>query len=275
MMAPSLALLVAGLALSAPPAGPVPVWSRELATVESAAEVLQALTVVPFPAIPRALLQDAQGLAIIPGVIKAGFVVGGRHGHGVVLVRNPDGSWGNPVFVTLTGGSIGWQIGVQSADIVLVFKTRNSLDRILQGRSKLTLGGDVAVAAGPVGRQAEAGTDGRLQAEIYSYARSRGLFAGLSLEGAGLWADHAADAAFYGIPGGRPADVQALRSAPPPAEALKAQVAGLTSSPAPPPVAYPPRLAPIPVPPASAPPPGLPRAPVPVVPPPPPPPGPG
>src|SRR5207245_392761 len=128
--------------------------------VSSAAEVLQALSAVPFGGIPRTLLQDAQGIVIVPDVIKAGFVIGGRHGRGVALVRGPSGAWGNPVFVSLTGGGIGWQIGVQSTDVVLVFKTRKGLDRILEGKDKLTLGADVAVAAGPVGRQAEAGTDG-------------------------------------------------------------------------------------------------------------------
>jgi lipid-binding SYLF domain-containing protein len=239
-------------------------WSWEAGTLTGSAEVLQALVNIPFQGIPRALLEDAQGIAIIPGVLKAGLVIGGRHGHGVVLARNPDGTWGNPVFVQMTGGSVGWQIGVQSTDVVLVFKTRNGLNRILNGKSKVTLGGDIAIAAGPVGRQAEAGTDGRLKAEIFSYSRSRGLFAGLSLEGAGIWADHEANERFYRIAGGQTAAVQALPAVPQPAAALKAVVGSLTAPP-PPAMRSPVQLVPIPVPPPpSVPPPGLPPAPVPV-----------
>jgi lipid-binding SYLF domain-containing protein len=207
-------------------------------------------------------LQDAQGVAIIPHVLKAGFVIGGRYGRGVILVRAADGTWGNPVFITLVGGGIGWQIGVQSTDVVLVFKTRASLDRILSGQGKITLGADVAVAAGPVGRQAEAATDGQLRAEIYSYSRSRGLFAGVSLEGAGILINCDADEAFYGLRGGHPADIMAVRGAPPAAENLKSQLARMSTPwvpPSPPPVLNPPEpvvvpsvpLAPPPSPPAA------------------------
>ena len=109
------------------------------------------------------------------------------------------------------GPGFGFQAGVQSTDVVLVFKTSKGLDRILSGRDKLTLGADVAVAAGPVGRQAGAGTDGQLGAEIYSYSRSRGLFAGVSLEGAGLRVDTHANEAFYGLRRCGPGDVLARR----------------------------------------------------------------
>jgi lipid-binding SYLF domain-containing protein len=243
-----LPTLLAISALIALPAGPLRAADRDWATVASAAEVLQSLSAVPLSGIPRALLQDAQGIVIVPDVIKAGFVVGGRHGRGVALVRCPSGAWGNPVFVGLTGGSIGWQIGIQATDVVLVFRTRKGLDRILEGKGKLTLGADVAVAAGPVGRQAEADTDGRLRAEIYSYSRSRGLFAGLSVEGASLRSDCGANAAFYGVAGGRPADVQVITVAPVPAaaEKLKAVVTALSAPPAPP-TTYPPRIVPVPV----------------------------
>jgi lipid-binding SYLF domain-containing protein len=211
----------------------------ETATVESAADVLHALGNLPLQGIPQTLLRDARGVAVIPHVLKAGLVIGGRYGRGVVLVRQTDGTWGNPVFVTLTGGGIGWQAGVQSSDLVLVFKTTNGLDRILRGRSKITLGADVAVAAGPVGRQAEAATDGQLKAEIYSYARSRGLFAGLSVEGAGILIDFGGNEAFYRLRGGRPADVMAVRAVPVTAESLRGTLATLSSPPAPPPVIYP------------------------------------
>jgi lipid-binding SYLF domain-containing protein len=170
--------------------------SPELATVESATEVVRAFSALPVASIPPAMLRDAAGVAIIPDLVKAGFLVGGRYGCGVVLPRLPDGTWGDPVFVKLAGGGFGLQAGIQSADVILVFKTAKSLDRVLAGKGKVTLGGDIGIAAGPVGRQAEAATDGQLKAEIYSYSRSRGLFAGVSLEGAAMWPDDAANRYF-------------------------------------------------------------------------------
>jgi lipid-binding SYLF domain-containing protein len=244
-------------------AGTLRAQSEEAATVDSATEVLQALAALPLKGIPPALLQDAQGVVILPHVLKAGFILGGRYGRGVLLVRGPDGGWCNPVFLTLAGGGVGWQAGIQSTDLVLVFKTRSSLDRLLRGKGKLTLGADAGVAAGPVGRQAEAGTDAQLRAEIYSYSRSRGLFAGVSLEGAALLVDADADEAFYGVRGGRPDDVLALRGVPvPAADRLKAQLAVLTAPAVPPPlILYPPVGTPPPlppIPPQSPPPPALP-----------------
>jgi lipid-binding SYLF domain-containing protein len=238
---------------------------REVGTVESSTEVVGALATLPFKGIPPALMQDAQAVAIIPNVLKAGFVFGGRYGRGVVAVRDSAGGWTNPVFISLTGGSFGWQIGVQSTDIVLVFKTRAGLDRILNGKGKLTLGADVAVAAGPVGRQAEAGTDGMLKAEIYSYSRSRGLFAGLSLEGAAMLNDAEGNEAFYGVEGVRPSDIlNGHVPAPAAAAQLRSQLTALSSPPptivVPAPVfvpTAPPPTAPPPVPPPAYPP--LPR----------------
>jgi len=130
--------------------------------VRQAADVAREIIELPEKGIPSALLKDAYGIAIIPGVIKVGFVVGGRHGTGILMVRTEGGGWSNPVFVSLTGGSVGWQIGAESTDVVLVFKSRRSIDGILKG--KFTLGADAAVAAGPVGRSAEAGTDITLKA---------------------------------------------------------------------------------------------------------------
>jgi lipid-binding SYLF domain-containing protein len=144
------------------------------------------------------MLADAHGVAIIPNVIKGGFVVGARFGRGVLCLREENGVWHAPVFVTLTGGNVGWQVGVQSSDIILVFKTPKSIQGILSG--KLTLGADAAAAAGPVGRQASAATDERLQAEIYTYSRSRGLFAGVSIDGSVVRIDQFATGAYYGHP---------------------------------------------------------------------------
>ena len=187
--------LPAALALfaAAAPAGALPPPPEK--TLQHAADVLDELAAIPAKSIPTDLLAEAHGVAIIPRVIKAGFVVGGRGGHGIVMDKK-DGVWGDPVFVDFGGASVGFQAGVESTDVVLVFRTRKSLDRILEGKGKVTLGADVSVAAGPVGRTAAAATDGKLEAEIVSYSRSRGLFAGVSLSGAGLKPDPAANAAF-------------------------------------------------------------------------------
>jgi SH3 domain-containing YSC84-like protein 1 len=168
-------------------------------TVLTAASVLNEIMAAPVTSIPQNLLADAQGLAIVPGVIKGGFVVGVRHGRGVALVRDEQGAWRPPVFVSLTGGSIGWQAGLQATDVILVFRTPKSVQGLLNG--KFTIGADAAAAAGPVGRQASAATDAQLRAEILSYSRSRGLFAGISLDGSMLQIDHATTQAYY-QPGG-------------------------------------------------------------------------
>lgn len=161
-----------------------------------ASRVLSEILRIPEDAVPSKLLNEAQAIAVIPNVVKAGFVVGGRRGKGLIAVRGADGSWSNPSFIVMTGGSIGFQAGVQSADIILVFRSSRGVDSIVNG--KFTLGGDASVAAGPVGRSAQASTDEQLKAEIYSYSRARGLFAGISLDGAAIQIDKKANAAVYG-----------------------------------------------------------------------------
>ena len=178
----------------------------EVQTVIAARQTLDQFFNLQIEAIPPSMLQSASGVAIFPNMVKGGFILGVNYGKGVLHVRNPDQSWSPPVMVTMGGGSIGFQAGVQAADIVLVFKTPQSLTNILGGQ-KVTLGADASVAVGPVGRQANAATDARLGAEIYSYARSRGLFLGVSLGGADLSVDHNADGALYGRYGVSPADV--------------------------------------------------------------------
>ena len=133
---------------------------------------------------------------MIPNVIKGGFVIAGRFGRGVLLVREPNGALRGPSFVTFTGGSVGWQVGLQSTDVVLVFKNRKGVETMLSG-GEFTLGADASVAAGPVGRQASAGTDIKLNAEVYSYSRARGLFVGAALDGSMLKVDPRANAAYY------------------------------------------------------------------------------
>jgi lipid-binding SYLF domain-containing protein len=182
----------------------------EIQTVNSAKQTLDEFSGLAIESIPPAMFGKAEGVAIFPDMIKGGFILGVNYGRGVLLVRRPDRTWSPPVMVTMGGGSLGFQAGVQSADIVLIFATPRSLNGILNGQ-KVTLGADASVALGPIGRQANAGTDARLGAEIYSYARSRGLFLGVSINGADLSVDNNANAMLYGRFGVTPADVFAAR----------------------------------------------------------------
>jgi lipid-binding SYLF domain-containing protein len=204
----------------------VPVASPETAIVESASQVLDEVMAIPAKAIPASLLADAQGIAIVPGMLKGGFVIGVRHGRGVVVMRDELENWTAPFFITITGGSIGWQAGVQATDVVMVFKTKNSVRGLTNG--KFTIGGDIAAAAGPVGRNAQAATDATLKAEIYSYSRSRGLFAGVALDGAVIQNDVQATAAYYALTAGLapPGEPQPL---PASAHRLLEQVARYTA----------------------------------------------
>lgn len=174
---------------------PVKAGGEEISRVEASTEVFTEVMAIPEEDISDSLMQDTYGIAVIPGTIKLGYILGGRHGRGIMVVRTKEGKWSAPCFVALTGGSIGFQAGVQSTDIILVFKNRRGLDDIMWG--KFTLGADAAVALGPLGRQAELGTDVMFEAEIYSYSRSRGLFAGLAFEAAALQIDDDANAGFY------------------------------------------------------------------------------
>lgn len=164
--------------------------------VAEASDVLDQLLRIPEKTIPPSLLSRAYAVAVVPDVVKAAFGFGVRRGKGILVVRQDDDSWSNPAFIALTGGSFGWQFGAQSTDVILVFKTRKGVDDIANG--KLTLGADASVAAGPLGRSTSASTDIKFESEVYSYSRSRGLFLGVALEGAGLTMDRAANAAFYG-----------------------------------------------------------------------------
>ena len=132
-------------------------------------------------------------------------MLGARRGKGILVVRHDDDTWSNPVFITLTGGSFGWQAGVESTDVIFVFKDRKSVSNISNG--KMTLGADASVAAGPVGRHAEISTDIAFEAEVMSYSRSRGLFAGVAFEGSGITMDRKANSAFYGSTSMSPDDI--------------------------------------------------------------------
>ena len=169
---------------------------REIQRADNAVRVLSEILAIPEESIPERLLREAEAIAVMPDVVKAGLVFGGRGGKGLMAVRGSDGTWSNPTFITLGGGSFGFQAGVQSADVVLVFRNRRGVDNIVNG--KFTLGADASVAAGPVGRSAQASTDGQLKAEIYSYSRARGLFAGIALDGAVIAIDNRANRRVYG-----------------------------------------------------------------------------
>jgi lipid-binding SYLF domain-containing protein len=164
--------------------------------VEEAIRVLEEMMKESDKSIPVSLVEGCAGIAIIPDVIKAGLIIGGRHGKGVLLVRTKSGDWSDPAFIDMKGGSIGWQVGVQSADVILVFRTPRSIENITEGT--FTLGADAGIAAGPLGRTAEASTDSDLKAEILAYSRSRGLYAGLTLQGSSIQEDRNANRAFYG-----------------------------------------------------------------------------
>lgn len=172
---------------------------KEIQKAENAIRVLGEMMKESDKSIPLSLLERCAGIAVIPDVIRAGLVIGARHGKGVLLVRQDGTGWSDPVFIDIKGGSLGWQAGVQSADIVLVFRTGRSIENITRG--KFTLGADAGVAAGPLGRQAEASTDAELKAEILSYSRSRGLYAGITLQGSSIQVDRKANGNFYGRDG--------------------------------------------------------------------------
>ena len=164
--------------------------------VSNAVRVLREILQAPDRRVPSDMIANAYAVAVVPDVIKAGLVIGGRHGQGLIAVKTDNGTWSNPSFISMSGGSIGFQAGVSSTDVVLVFRTQRGVDSIVHG--KFTLGADASAAAGPVGRTAQASTDASLKAEIYSYSRARGLFAGAALDGSVISIDNDANAAVYG-----------------------------------------------------------------------------
>lgn len=200
--------VAAGLSVARPACGQVQLDPavQEIQTVNSSRATLDQFCGLQIESIPQGMLAQAEGIAIFPNMIKGGFIFAGNYGKGVFMIRNADRSWSPPAMCAMGGGSLGFQVGVQAADIVLVFATPQSLQNLLQG-NKVTLGADASVALGPIGRQANAGTDARLGAEIYSYAKSRGLFLGVSVSGADLAIDNDANAKLYGRFGVTPTDV--------------------------------------------------------------------
>jgi lipid-binding SYLF domain-containing protein len=206
--------------------------AREEGRLLTATEVLQEVQAMPDQRIPDALLSRAYGIAVIPDVTKVAFIFGGRHGNGVLVVRDSlSSAWSNPAFISLTGGSWGFQAGAQSSDIILVFTTKTGIEGLAGG--KLTLGADASVATGPVGRQGSAATDLNFNAEIYSYARTRGLFGGIALDGSVISIDRSANSSLYGKSGVTASEIFSTQSptAPATAQRFLDRLAQLTHSP--------------------------------------------
>jgi lipid-binding SYLF domain-containing protein len=185
---------LAGLALALGAMG-AHAQAREEGKLLLSSQVLEELRDAGDRSIPNWLLERAYGIAVIPDLTKIAFFAGGRRGNGVLVYRDKDGRFTNPIFVTLTGGSFGFQWGVQSTDIVLVFTSRKSIEGITAG--KFTLGGDASVSAGPVGRESSASTDMTFKSEVYSYSRSRGIFAGINIDGSVMSIDDDENEVFY------------------------------------------------------------------------------
>ena len=188
-----LIVSVAGLALILPALAS----DREddIGRIEKATRVFHEIMATPDKGIPRDLLEKAKCVAIIPGEEKLAFIFGGNYGRGLATCRTGNG-WSAPMFVAVGGGSVGFQIGGSFTDVVMLFMNDHALQSLMSDKFKI--GADATVAAGPVGRQAAAGTDIKLNAEILSYSRSKGVFAGASVDGAVVQADHSGDQAMYG-----------------------------------------------------------------------------
>ena len=175
---------------------PVVAQTDEVERVRLATTVFEEVMSAPDSAIPRAILGRADAVAVFPNTLKGGFIFGGHRGKGIISVRDESGTWSAPAFLTLTGGSFGLQIGGQSVDLILVVANRRGVDKLLQNEFKI--GADASAVAGPLGRDAEASTDLFLQAEILSYSRTRGIFAGVTLKGSSIRADEDANERYYG-----------------------------------------------------------------------------
>jgi lipid-binding SYLF domain-containing protein len=189
----------------------------DLGRIQKATQVFQEIMRTPGKGIPRDLLEKAKCVAIIPGEEKAAFIFGGTYGKGLATCRTAHG-WSAPMFLAVGGGSVGFQIGGSFTDVVMLFMNDHALQSLLGDKFKI--GADVTVAAGPVGRNAAAGTDLKLKAEILSYSRSKGAFAGVSLDGAVVQADHSADKAIYGSDVARQEILNGKIAVPEPAQRL-------------------------------------------------------
>lgn len=171
---------------------------NEIKRVKDAATVLDEIMAAADKAVPRSVMEKAEGIAVFPSLIKGGIGIGGQRGRGILSVRDKkNGGWSAPAFLTITGGSIGAQFGVQAIDLVLVINNQRGLQQLVKNQFKV--GADAGVAAGPVGREASASTDIQMRAQILSYSRTRGLFAGVTLNGSTINQDRDANERYYGI----------------------------------------------------------------------------
>ena len=163
--------------------------------VQAAADVLNEIQAAPDKGIPQEVLGSAECVAVVPSMLKGGFIVGAKYGRGLASCRTPTG-WSAPAFFVVTGGSFGFQIGGQAVDLVMLIMNKDGMKHLLS--SEFALGADASVAAGPVGRHAEGNTDWKMRAEVLTYSRARGLFAGVSLNGAVIKQDKDSTREFYG-----------------------------------------------------------------------------
>jgi lipid-binding SYLF domain-containing protein len=171
--------------------------SDEADRVKDSATVLGEIMGAPDQAIPSSVLEKAVGIAVFPGTVRGGFIVGAERGRGILSARDATTkAWSAPAFLTITGGSLGLQIGLRATDLILVIQNRRGLENLV--RNEFKVGAGAAVTGGPVGRDAQAATDIQMRAEILSYSRSRGLFAGATIEGSTIKEDQDANARFYG-----------------------------------------------------------------------------
>ncbi len=168
---------------------------KQLDRIEGAGTVLDEIMAAPDKGIPEDILADAKCIAVVPSLLKGGFIVGGEWGHGVASCRTPSG-WSAPAFFSVKGGSFGFQIGGQAVDLIMVIMNDQGMRNLLS--SKFKLGADASVAAGPVGRHAEGSTDWKLRAQVLTYSRARGVFAGVTLNGAVVQQDKDDTRLFYG-----------------------------------------------------------------------------
>src|SRR5260221_1542602 len=172
-----------------------PKESKASDRVQSAADVLNEIQSAPDSGIPNEILGSAECVAVVPSMLKGGFIVGAKYGRGLASCRTPKG-WSTPAFFTVTGGSVGFQIGGQAVDLVMLIMNNDGMQHLLS--SKVALGADASVAAGPVGRHAEGNTDWKMRAQVLTYSRARGVFAGVSLNGAVVKQDKDSTREFYG-----------------------------------------------------------------------------
>src|SRR5579862_2058661 len=169
--------------------------SKAVERVQAASEVINEIMSAPDKGIPMEVMGSAQCVAVVPSMLKGGFIFGGRYGRGVASCRTPKG-WSAPAFFTIKGGSFGFQIGGQAVDLVMLIMNEKGMRNLLS--SKFELGADASVAAGPVGRHAEGNTDWKMRAEVLTYSRARGIFAGVTLNGAAIKQDKDSTREFYG-----------------------------------------------------------------------------